>query len=379
MNHSLHILHTESSPNWGGQEMRILEQIRWLIDQGHRGWIAAHPASRIAERATSMGLPVFPLAFRGSANPVVFMKLLRFVREKGIHVIDAHGSRDAQLCAWLRLFGYPVVRSVHVTKPIARGITHTPYWKYGADRIIVTAKLLRERLAQVGLDPQRIDVIGEGIDLARFHPEVPGEQVRRELGIASHTHIVVNIGMIRPDKGQLFFVEAAALVHQASPDVRFLLVGQGTRPEFEEQVRQRIQERDLDGVVTMTGYREDVPEIIAAADCVVLASVDVEAQSRVVPQAFAMRRPVVATDVGAVAELVGDRTGWLVPGQNIPAMAEAVLDVLDKGDPARVETAFQLATSRLGFERMMAKTLQSYRTARVNTASARTSAKTGAS
>lgn len=359
--------------------MRILEQIRWLIDQGHRGWIAAHPASRIAERATSMGLPVFPLAFRGSANPVVFMKLLRFVREKGIHVIDAHGSRDAQLCAWLRLFGYPVVRSVHVTKPIARGITHTPYWKYGADRIIVTAKLLRERLAQVGLDPQRIDVIGEGIDLARFHPEVPGEQVRRELGIASHTHIVVNIGMIRPDKGQLFFVEAAALVHQASPDVRFLLVGQGTRPEFEEQVRQRIQERDLDGVVTMTGYREDVPEIIAAADCVVLASVDVEAQSRVVPQAFAMRRPVVATDVGAVAELVGDRTGWLVPGQNIPAMAEAVLDVLDKGDPARVETAFQLATSRLGFERMMAKTLQSYRTARVNTASARTSAKTGAS
>ena len=363
MSKPLHILHTECSPNWGGQEMRILEQVRWLNDQGHRAWVAAHPDSQIARRANSMGLPLFPLAFRGSANPATLLKLLCFVRKNRVQVIDAHGSRDAELCAWLRLFGYPVIHSVHVTKPISFDIFHAPFWKYGTDRIIVTALLLKDRLTKLGLDSGRIDVIGEGIDLNRFHPGVSNEHVRRELGFSPDTKIVVNIGMIRPDKGQLFFVEAAALAHRSLPEARFLVVGQGTRPQFEQAVRERIREHGLEDVVIMTGYREDVPEIMAAADCVVLASVDVEAQSRVVPQAFAMRKPVVATDVGAVAELVGPRTGWLVPGRDIPAMAEAMLDVLDRGDPARIEAAFALATTSLGFEQMMKSTLHAYNTA----------------
>lgn len=365
MNDPLNILHTECSPNWGGQEMRILEQVRWLNGQGHRAWVAAHPQSKIAEQAGSMGLPFVPLGFRGSANPASFMKLLRFIQKERIQVIDAHGSRDAELCAWLRLFGYPVIRSVHVTKPIPFDTFHAPYWKYGTDRIIVTARLLKDRLTALGLDPGRVDVIGEGIDQGRFHPGVSGEHVRRELGFSSDTQIVVNIGMIRPDKGQLFFVEAAALAHRRLPGVRFLVVGQGTRPEFEQDVRQRICERGLEQVVLMVGYRNDVPEIIAAADCVVLASVDVEAQSRVVPQAFAMRRPVVAADAGAVAELVGPRTGWLVPSQDIQAMAEAVLDVLERGNQSRVEAAYELARATLGFDRMMEMTLHSYRAALV--------------
>ena len=343
--------------------MRILEQVQWLNNNGHKAWIAASPRSKTMEHAVAMNLPNLVVDFRGSANPLDFRKIWLFCKQQRISIVDAHDSRDATLCAWLRLLGYPVVRSLHVTKKIRFDFTHALFWRYGSDRIIVTAELLKKRLHELGLDPIRIDVVGEGIDLVRFDWRISGRRVREEFGLTDDCKVVANIGMIRPDKGQLQFVQMAALVHGAMPDVRFLLVGEGTKPEYEQDVRDLIREFSLEQVVILTGYRKDVPEIMAAADCIVLASVDVEAQSRVVPQAFAMRKPVVATDVGAVAELVEPRTGWLVPGQDIPAMARAVQEVLRRGDPARVEAAHELALNTLSFERMMELTLDSYRLA----------------
>jgi glycosyltransferase involved in cell wall biosynthesis len=360
----LRILHTECSPNWGGQEMRIVEQTQWLNDNGHQAWIAAGKASKIWEQAAALDLPFVPVEFRGSFNPLTLGRLARWCARHRIDVIDAHNSRDACLCAWLRLLGRRVVRSLHVTKPLRDDAMHTAFWKFGANRVIVTAELLKKRLVHLGLDARRIDVIGEGVDLERFDWRISGQEVRRELRIPEHCPVAVNIGMIRPDKGQLFFVEAAALVLQHLPNARFLVVGEGTRQTYAREVRERIQRLGLDGSVIMTGYRRDVPEIMAAADCIVLASVDTEAQSRIAPQAFAMKKPLVATDVGAVAELVRPGlTGWLVPGQDIPAIAQAIQETLLRPDQTVLENAYALARAELGWDRVMQRTLASYQRA----------------
>lgn len=284
------ILHTECSPNWGGQKMRILEQIQWLNNNKHLAWLAAGSKSRSIRHASRrMGLPCVEVEFRGSANPKAISRLYRFVKKNAVDLIDAHSSRDSCLVAWLRLFGYRVVRSLHVTKEIKFDFFHAPFWRYGSDRIIVTAELIKNRLTKLGLAAERIDVVGEGIDLKRFDWRISGAGVRKELGLAANCRVVANIGMIRPDKGQLHFVNSAALVAKRMPEVVFLIVGEGTRPKFEHQVRERIRVLGMENRVLMIGYRDDVQEIMAASDCIVLASIAVEAQSRIVPQAFAMK------------------------------------------------------------------------------------------
>jgi glycosyltransferase involved in cell wall biosynthesis len=355
------VLHTESSINWGGQEMRILEQIEWLNKNGHSAWLAAGARSKILREGQKLGLPCAVVDFRGSANPMILKSILQIVKLKGIQVIDAHSSRDASIVAWLRLCGCKIVRSLHVTDPINFDIFHAPFWKYGNDRIIVTANLLKSRLKNLGIKSNRIDVVGEGIDLRKFDSRICGKAFRQKMDIPPGSKVITNIGMIRPDKGQHYFVDAAAIVARQLPNVRFLLVGEGTRSEYEQKIRQRVRQHGLEDRLLMTGYRHDIPAVMAASDCVVLASVATEAQSRIVPQAFAMKIPVVATDVGAVSELVKDGVnGWLVPSRNAAAMAEAIIDVLQGGGQDRVEQGYALANQSLGFESVMENTLASY-------------------
>src|SRR5207302_7862895 len=104
--------------------------------------------------------------------------------------------------------------------------------------------------------------------------------------------------------------------------------------------RRRVKEMGLESHVVMTGFRRDVPEVMAALDVLVLPSVKSEAVSQVIPQALAVGTPVVGTTVGGTPELVRDgETGRLVPPADAAALAAAILDLLR--DPARARTLAQ--------------------------------------
>jgi glycosyltransferase involved in cell wall biosynthesis len=355
----MRILHTETSLNWGGQEMRILEQVRWLNSHGHEAWVAARTKSEILKRAKAEGLPCFDVPFRGHANPISIGKLFRLTRKHAIDVIDCHSSRDATHCSVLHLLGATVVRSLHLEFGKNR-VMHRLVWKHGNDRIVVVSEILRQRLVALGHQPTKIDVINEGIDLDEFDCRRTGEQIRNEFHVPVHCKIITNIGMIRPDKGQQYFVASAEAIAAAVPDVRFMIVGEGTRPEFETELQARVQASPQRDKFIFTGYRTDIAELIAASDCVVVASLQ-EAHSRVVPQAFAMRRPVVATRVGGLPDLVKPGvTGTLVAPANPEAIASAVIGVLNRDMSEELDHAYAMAQKRFGFDLMMQHSLESY-------------------
>jgi glycosyltransferase involved in cell wall biosynthesis len=355
----MRVLHTEVSLHWGGQEQRILEQCEWLLSHGHHVCIAGRPGARILEEASARGVPHEAVGFRGSFHPFALSQLLGLIREGRFDVIDCHSSRDSSLAAFLRLCGRPVVRSLHVETISARGLGRW-VWQWGSDRVIVVAQVLKERLVRLGVPPRKIDVIGEGVDLAEFDWHLDGTGVRTSLGLDPGCRLVTNIGMIRPDKGQHFFVEAAEQLAAWHPEMRFMIVGSGTRAEYEHALRERVEASPCRSAFILTGYRHDVPRIIAASDCIAISSLT-EAHSRVISQAFAMKRPVVATAVGGLPGIVREASaGTLVPPRDPVALAAAVDRVLRSDMREETERGYRHVRRHLDFGLTMAQTLATY-------------------
>ena len=355
----MRILHTESSLNWGGKELRALEEVRWLNNHGHKAWIAARPDSKILEWAIKWNLPHFIIPFHGVVNPLAIFKLLSLFKQYKFDVIDCHDTHDALHCAFMRVLGIKVVRTLH-SESMGKKLIKRLIWRYGNDRVIVVSEVLKKRLITMDLPATKIDIINEGIELAEFDFRLTGEAIRHEFNIRLNDKIIVNIGMIRPNKGQCYLVEAADDIVKVIPNVRFLLVGEATRQVYEQQLLTCLNRSAHRDKFIMTGYRTDIANFIAVADCVVISSL-AEAHSRVVPQAFAMKRPVVATNVGGLPEFVKPEiTGVLVQPGSASALANGIVHMLQTDSTSMIENAYLMAQELFQIDDMMRKTLVSY-------------------
>lgn len=352
------ILHTESSLGLGGQEIRIMAEARWLLAHGWVVLIACQPESRLLVEARAAGLPVTTVKMRGPLDVRAIAALRRLIKERGVALVHTHSSIDSWVATLAaKTLSLPVVRSRHVSIPILR--RRALVYRL-ADRVITSGEAIREVVRAAGVRANRIVSIPAGVDTSRFHPGVSGEAVRKELGLSGPVAGVV--AMIRGSKGHRFFLEAAREVLRALPEARFLIVGDGIGYE---DVKRRIKEMGLEEAVIMTGFRTDIPEVMAALDVLVLPSIKSEATSQVTPQALAVGTPVVATATGGIPEIIRNgETGRLVPPADPHALAEAILSLLR--DPARARALARagqaLVRERYTIEEMMAQTTRVYAT-----------------
>ncbi|MGZ6226463.1 MAG: glycosyltransferase family 4 protein [Syntrophales bacterium] len=357
----LRIAHLETSANMGGQELRILDQIQWLLSNGHSTWLLAPEDSAIYKEATRRGLPTHAVPFRGSLNPQVISRLVKFAKREKVHVFDCHSSISISTAVGVRILGIPVVRTLHV-QTFKTDIIHKYLWRCGIDRVIVVSQGIADRLVGLGFaNRDKISVIPTGIDLNRFGPDVDGSSLRRELDIPESTKVISEIAMIRPDKGQKYFIRAVDRVASAWPDVRFLIVGSATRPEFFEELKEEIAALRHRDKVIMTGFRKDVEKVIAASDLIVNSS-PWEPRSQVIHQAFAMKTLVVASNKGGNLESISDgETGFLFRSEDVGSLSKMILSVLDNHTGPIKDNAYLYAHSALGIDTMMEKTLSVYR------------------
>ena len=353
----MHILFVESSRSWGGQEYRTCLEINWLNQRGHRAWLVCDRKSEVFAKASELGTRVRTMPLRRRFDPLSSWRLWRFCRQNEIDLIKTYSSKDHWLSLPLYLCGIPVVRARCITDPVGSKWRAFIY-KHGCAKIVADAQVIKKQLVeQNGIPADKIAVVGSGVDLSRFAPGKDRMKLRQELGFSDETPVIVNIGMIRYDKGQTQLLKAARMVLEQRPDARFVFVGQATGTRWREaQLQQRISGAGMEGKIIMLGYRWDTPDILAAADIVVIASLGTEASSIVLREAFASGRAVVATRIGDVPEIVQDRENGLIvePGDR-EAMAQAILEFLsDRQLGARCAArALQHAGDHFSFDRMM--------------------------
>jgi glycosyltransferase involved in cell wall biosynthesis len=204
---------------------------------------------------------------------------------------------------------------------------------HSTDALIACSDSVRQHIAeQVGVPVGRITVILNGVDAQRF-ARADRLAARAALDLPPDAPVIGIVGRISEQKGQEEFIRAAALVRREFPQARFLVVGSADDAALLHKAEALVAELGLDGVVRFTGHLGDMPTVYAALD-VLAAPSRWEGFGLMLVEAMAAGRPIVATAVGAIPEVVVDgETALLVPPRDPPALAQALLALLR--DPTR--------------------------------------------
>jgi glycosyltransferase involved in cell wall biosynthesis len=193
------------------------------------------------------------------------------------------------------------------------------------DQLIAVSHAMERKIVEEGRATAPVRLIYNGVDLDRYGHQEPCCTLRDEYGIEPGSQIVGVVARLEPEKGHPTLLEAWPRVLQQVPDAYLLIVGEGSRRAELEGLARRLR---IAHRVVFTGQREDVPAVTAALDVAVLPSYR-EAQGRAILEAMALSRPVVASNVGGIPEVIEDGvTGLLVPPHDTEALAAAIARLL---------------------------------------------------
>ena len=331
---------------WAGAGGNTLLSAVGMDQDRYETWIAGCPGGPLWERAGRAGVATVQLRrFREVLSPVddifVLVQLIRLIRRERFAIVHTHSAKGGflgRLAAWL--CRTPVVVhtfhgfSVHdfMSRRKRRGFllleraVRRPTHAFFA----VSPRVAREAVELRLAPPGTVSVVPSAVELDDSPLQGPGGGLRELLGAPQGVPLVGTVGRIDQQKAPLDFVRMAALVARTHPAARFVMVGEGP---LEEQVR---READRLGVaVQLTGFRGDAPRLAADLDVFVISSL-YEGLGRALTEALGTGRPVVATAVNGVPDLVTPgATGLLAPPAAPEALAECVRWMLDHPAEAR--------------------------------------------
>jgi len=344
----LKVLQTNFHLEWNGQVARIFLLSRELVRRGHGVVIAAPEGSALVERARREGIPVFTaVRFKKTNRPLALagdvVALGRLIRRERFDLLHGHGSQDTWALALARrLFRLPtpLLLTRHNTKRVRFHFGNRWLYRRGIDRLVVVSAAALEnyrRFFNAGiLSASEIRIIHSCIDLDRFAREPRPEKIRNELGAGRDAPLVGLVGRVSRDKGHWVLLEAIPEVVKEFPEALFVFAGsvEGMGPA----IRESIQRKGLENFVRVLGFREDVVDITAALDVSVLPSLGTDSSPAVVKEALYLGKPVVASRLAGLPEILEDGAGILVSPGDADDLARAIVTLLRerrRGAPAK--------------------------------------------
>jgi len=332
----------------GGVERGTVEIARAIVAAGGRAIVASagglmeHDLARAgAEHVT---LPV------DSKNPMVMVRnierLAELMRGEKVDIAHARSRAPAWSTRWAaRRAGVHFMTTFHGTYAAGNFLKR----RYNAvmgmgERVIAISQFIAGHVRQIyGVAPSRIRVIHRGVDTDKFDPaKVSAERVislAHDWQLPDGAPVIMLPGRLTRWKGQTVFIEAVARLNR--PDIRCILVGadQG-REEYRKELEKLILTHGLGWVMRIMDHCRDMPAAYMLSDVVVSASTDPEAFGRVVIEAQAMGRPVVATDHGGAREtVIENETGWRTAPGDVEALSAALAKALALGEGERERMA----------------------------------------
>ncbi len=325
----IRVLYVESGSGNGGSASCLANLVTGL-DRAVVTPIVAYYADGVGiHRIREAGIETVALPLRGRA-----FALWRLIRKHRVHIVHNNNELYSQPGTMLSaaLAGVPCVCTLRATRALTR---REQFWVPFIRRFFAVSEATRETYVRTGIPEGRIETALDGIDLDRFHVNglLGGLTPGLELDPASLT--VGLVGRLIPEKGIEEFLRAARVIVDRFPRVQFVLVGGDPTPEGRHMAAWQAlaDQLRLGAHVQFTGWRADIPALTAQFDVAAQASKYWEGWAMSVLEAMACGKPVVATRIGGVPEVVEHGvTGLLVEPGDVVGLAEAVVSLLQ--DPA---------------------------------------------
>jgi glycosyltransferase involved in cell wall biosynthesis len=348
-----------------GAEAVILNMSRTLNEASHSSLLgvfsnSANPNLQLHEAAAKEGIESHLIPCNGQIDRSVTISIRNLVARTNADIVHAHGYKaDLYTYFALRRSSVPLVSTCHTWYDNDLFVS-----LYGmADRLVLrrfaavvaVSDEVKQRLLKAGVHEGKIHLVQNGIDLRPFSNVTPS--LRNN--IDSDDPIVGLVGRLANEKGVDIFLRSAARVLVDLPSTKFVVVGEG--PD-RDKLESLIDELKIRQNVTMLGRCDEMPAVYASFEIMVSASRQ-EGLPIAILEGMASRRPLIATNVGAVPTIVLDGyTGVLLPAEDIEALASEIIKLLK--DPARRESlgaaARKLVEEKFSAERMTADYLRVY-------------------
>ncbi len=354
----------------GGTERHVIALASGLQALGHRVKILTlFFPGQLAGEVEKKGIPFecLQLPYRWGAK--TFFALHQWFGKNPVRMAHTYLFGFDLFAAWpARLRKVPVVISSRREIPEWQKARHRMLVRMGnrfVDRVICCSNAVRAwTLEHERLPSEKVCVIYNGVETGHFFPaKEAGEGVRREFGIPQNVCVAGTVANFGAEKGYAYLIKAAGRALERDPSLRFLFVGDGPlKPAIEREAKKISPENHI----IFTGFRPDIPPLLNAMDILVQAST-VEGMPNSVYEAMACGKPVIATRVGGVPEILEqDKEGLLVEPRDEAALAGAILRLA--GDSAlrarlgasarrKIETSFSMQSMIDQYEELYAQLL----------------------
>ena len=334
------ILHITATNFFGGPEKQICQHCASMDPQRWRmvvcSFLEGKRENGLLRRAAAMNLPTAAIKTANPYNPWVLVELISIIRQKNPGIIVAHGYRSLIICLLTRPFhrkrviaysrGYTGEnRKVRFFETIHRFLLGF------SDLILAVSEGHRRALLKAKVPGDKLKVVYNAVSYSDTANKVGADWTERFLDEldGSPAKFVVTAGRLSPEKGHRFLIEAVKILGEKTQDTYFLFCGDGP---LANELKRQSHRLGVDSKCIFLGFRRDLPAIFAKMDFLVLPSLS-EGLPNVILEAFAQAKPVVATAVGGVPEVVDQGiNGLLVPPGHPEKLAAAIEKLIQSVD-----------------------------------------------
>jgi glycosyltransferase involved in cell wall biosynthesis len=320
----------------------------------------------LADELAAQGIEVVHIPVRHRSDLQGLMMLARYMRAGKFDIVHTHSffpNVPGRVAAVLARVPIRIAHHHNLFSKKCKHRKHAIYeWalSHVTDAIIAVSHGVKDDLVRTAhINPRKITVIYNGIDLAPFRAPVDVEALRRELGVGER-RVIGCVGRLVPAKGHMVLLEAAREVVREFPDVVFLFIGDG-KADYRRKLEEYISRLGLEGAVQLLGTRRDVAALMRIMDVSVLPSL-YEGFGRVAAESLASGRAFVGSSVAGINEIVKHgESGLLVPPKDSKALAEAIIRLLkDRDEAQRFGDAGRRTAEQFTLDRMARETAVLY-------------------
>ncbi|MEX0621758.1 MAG: glycosyltransferase family 4 protein [Candidatus Woykebacteria bacterium] len=351
-----------NSINYGGSERYVNTLSSAFVEKGHKVVVISTKGPLVDyldERVIHEEID--PVLIPTEVDLVKIATVIKKACKKyQIDVVHCNSLVDFRAAILIKKeINLPFIYTAHLVEELVGFPILGSEFNLAADRVITVSNFIKHHLINTGLSTKKISQIYHGVDTHKFNGGTASQALKTSLGIKNGEKILMSVSRLYPIKGINFAIEALKLVLKGRNNIKIVFVGEGP---YKDEYKNLAVKLGVEDNVLFLGRHKNVEELLSLADIFCLPSL-MESLSFAILEAMSKGKPVVATKVGGIPEVVSDKeTGLLVSSGNTKELAEAINKLL--GDPELARRLSRNGKERVKdlfrVERMVEETLFAY-------------------